>query len=98
MAAGDIGLNAMPATVECDATARRIGIAGSNVSLVNVGLEAVFLKFSDDGDLDRDGLQHDGEIRLGPDDSIPLPTGATFVRHQCAAGLTTKLWYMPGAA
>ncbi len=98
MAAADIDLNAMPATVECDATEHRVVILGSNVSLVNVGLEAVFLKFSDDGELARDGLQHDDEIRLGPDDSIPLPTGATFVRHQCAAGLETKLWYMPGAA
>ena len=98
MAAADVDLNAMPATVECESTEHRIVILGSNVSLVNVGLEAVFLKFSDDGDLDRDGLQHDGEIKLDPDDSVPLPSGATFVRHQCAAGQVTKLWYIPSAA
>ena len=98
MAAADLDLNAMPATVECDATEHRINIAGSNVSLVNIGLEPVYLKFSDDGDLDRDGLQHDGEIKLDPDDSIPVPSGATFVRHQCGAGTETKLWYMPSAA
>lgn len=98
MAAADITLNAMPATIECTDAEFKITINGSNVSLVNIGLQSVFLKFSNDGDLDRDGLQHDGEIELGPDDSIPLPTGATLVRHQCASGQATKMWYMPGAA
>ena len=98
MAAGNIDLHAMPSTVECTDAEFRITILGANVSLVNIGLQAVYLKFSDNGDLDRDGLQHDGEVKLDPDDSIPLPTGATFVRHQCASGQVTKMWYMPGAA
>ena len=98
MTAANITLNALPSTVECSDTEFRITVKGANCNLMNVGTEAVFLKFSDDGALDRDGDQHDGEIQLDPNDSIPLPSGATFVRHQCAAGKVTKMQYFPGAA
>ncbi len=97
MAAGDITLNDKIATVECDATARRISIESAGASLVNVGANPVFLSMIDGGDLSRDGLQHDGEIELAPNDSIPLPAEASFVRHQCAAAQTSKLWFIPRA-
>ena len=97
MAAGDITLNAKIATVECDSTARRITIASAGASLVNVGSNPVFLSMVDGGDLSRDGLQHDGEIELDPNDSVPLPAEASFVRHQCAATQTSKMWFIPRA-
>ena len=96
MAAGDIALNAMIATVECDEVARKITLDGAACSLVNIGVSPVYIT-KEVTALHRDGLQHDGEIELLPDDSIPLPADAAFVRHQCAAGLSTKLWYIPSA-
>lgn len=97
MAAADITLNAMFATVECDSTARRITIESAGASLVNVGSYSVFLTMVDGGDLSRDGLQHDGEIELAPNDSVPVPVEASFVRHQCLATQTSKLWFVPRA-
>jgi len=97
MAAGDIALNDKIATVECDDTARRITIASAGASLVNVGSNPVFLSMVDGGDLSRDGLQHDGEIELAPNDSVPIPAEASFIRHQCASSLTSKLWFIPRA-
>ena len=97
MAAADIILNDKVATVECDDTARKITINSAGASLVNVGSFPVFLSMVDGGDLARDGLQHDGEIELGPNDSIPVPAEASFIRHQCAATQTSKLWFIPRA-
>ena len=97
MAAANVDLNALPSTVECDATEHRIGLLGLSCSLVNVGLESVYLKFDEEGDIDADGLQHNGELQLGPNDTLPVAAGLTFVRHQCGAGKATKLWYVPSA-
>ena len=97
MVAGNITLNDKIATVECDDTARRITIESAGASLVNVGARPVFLSMVDGGDLARDGLQKDGEIELAPNDSVPLPAEASFVRHQCATGQTSKLWFIPRA-
>ena len=95
MAAANIDLNALPSTVECSATEFRINLLGPSCSLVNVGVEPIFLKFDASGDIARDGLQHDGEIQVAPNDSVPLAKSVTFVRHQCAAGKVSKLWYVP---
>lgn len=97
MAAADITLNDKIATVESDATARTITIESAGASLVNVGTEKVYISMNPDGDLGRDGLQRDGEIALDPNDSIPIPIEASFVRHQCADGTTSKLWFIPRA-
>jgi len=97
MAAADITLNSMIATVECDDTARRITIESAGASLVNIGSYPVFLSMVDGGDLARDGLQRDGEIELGPNDSVPIPAEAAFIRHQCTATQTSKLWFIPRA-
>ena len=95
MASADIALNANVATVECDDTVHRITLDGANCNLVNVGAQSIFLSMINDGALHRDGLQHDGEIQLDPNDSVPFPAEASFVRHQCAAGQVSKLWYVP---
>lgn len=97
MAAGDITVNDKLATIECDVTARKVKIESAGSSIVNVGTAKVFISMLDGEDLHRDGLQHDGEIQLDPNDSIPLPRDASFFRHQCATGQTTKLWYIPRA-
>lgn len=97
MAAADIALNDKIATVESDDTARRIDIGSAGASLVNVGSYPIFISMVDGGDLDRDGLQHDGEIQLDPNDSVPIPVEASFIRHQCAATQTSKLWFIPRA-
>jgi hypothetical protein len=99
MAAADITLGKKIATVECDDNVHKITIRGAGASLVNVGASPVFISMvaEEGGDLSRDGLQHDGEIELAANDSIPLPADASFVRHQCAVGRTSKLWYVPRA-
>ena len=97
MAAGDITVNAKWATIEADATARKITVDSAGGNLVNVGGQAVFLSMTNSGDLQRDGLQNDGEIQINPDDSIPIPAEASFIRYQCAAGQTTTLWFIPRA-
>ena len=97
MAVADISLNSLIATVECDDTVHKITIGSAGASLVNIGLLPVFLSMVDGGDLARDGNQRDGEIELGSNDSIPLPAEAAFIRHQCATGKTTKLWFIPRA-
>ncbi len=97
MAAGDITLNNKIATVECDDTARKITIESAGANIVNVGANPVFLSMVDGGDLARDGLQRDGEIELAPNDSIPVPVEAAFIRHQCAVAQTSKLWFIPRA-
>jgi hypothetical protein len=43
----------------------------------------------------RDGAQHDDEIWLDANDSIPIPAQASQIKNQCAAGTTTKLFYVP---
>jgi hypothetical protein len=40
-------------------------------------------------------LQHEGEVEVAAGDTIPIPQGAKFIEHQCGAGLTTKLWFVP---
>lgn len=97
MAAADITLNSNVATIECDATVHKITIESAGASIVNIGAESVFISMVDGGDLERDGLQHDGEIEMAPNDSVPIPVEAAFVRHQCAVGKTTKLWFIPRA-
>lgn len=97
MAAGDLTVNEKWATIEADATARKLTVESSGGSLVNVGGQAVFLSMNSSNDLQKDGLQIDGEIQINPDDSIPLPAETSFVRYQCAAGQSTKLWFIPRA-
>lgn len=97
MAVGDISLNNKIATVECDDAVHKIAIESAGANIVNVGANPVFLSMVDGEALHRDGLQHDGEIELAPNDSIPVPVEAAFMRHQCAAGQTTKLWFIPRA-
>lgn len=96
MAVGDITLNAKIATIECDDAVHKILIEGAGCNLVNVGTQSVFLGMTG-ATLARDGLQNDGEIKLDPNDSIPLPADASAVWHQCAATESTKLWYVPRA-
>ena len=96
MAADDITVNAKIATIECDATDHRITIDAAGGSLTNVGGSSVFLSMNNEGDdLNRDGLQHQGEVRLDPDDTIDLPADVLFIRNQCAAGQTSALWFVP---
>ncbi len=96
MAAADITVNAKIATIECDATSHKITIDAAGGSLTNVGGSSVFLSMNIEGtDLSRDGLQHDGEIRLDPNDTVAIPADALFVRNQCAAGQTSALWFIP---
>jgi len=97
MAVGDIVLNANVATVEVDATPHKITLDGAACSIVNVGDYPVYISQNSSGNLHRDGLQHNGEIELLPNDSIPLPADAKFIRHQCPDGVTSKLWYVPAA-
>lgn len=97
MAAADITLNDKIATVESDATARKITIESAGATLVNVGTEKVYISMNPDSALSRDGLQHDGEIEMAQNDSVPIPIEASFVRHQCPDGLTSKLWFIPRA-
>ena len=96
MAAADIVLNAKIATIECDDAVHNIKIEGAGCNLVNVGTQSVFLSMTG-AKLARDGLQNDGEIKLDPNDSIPLPADASDVWHQCAATESTKLWFVPRA-
>lgn len=95
MAAADMTVNAKIATIECEATPHKITIDSAGGSICNVGSYPVFVSQTTGGDLFRDGLQHDGEIELAPGDSISLPADARFFRHQCAAGQTSKLWFIP---
>jgi len=93
MAAGDITLNAAWATIECDTTVRRIITSGVGGSLTNIGITRVYLGIGLDA-LAKDDAQHDGEIYLDTNDSVPIPKNASPIIHQTAAG-TTKLWFIP---
>ena len=96
MAAADITVNNQWATIECDDVARLIVSKDARGSLTNYGDESVFLSMlGPAGSLNRDGIQRDGEIELVAGGAIPLPPNTTKVHFQCAAGLTTKLWYIP---
>lgn len=98
MAAGDITLDALWATIECDDTERVITLSGAGGSFVNVGPNPVYLSLNPaQVAIAADGLQHDGEIELSPSDSVPLPANPTMVRHKCGTALTTKLWFIPRA-
>jgi hypothetical protein len=99
MAAADITANAKIATIEVDDTEHTITVESAGGSLVNVGSNPVFISMNSkqDGALARDGLQHDGEIQLDPNDSIPLPAETSSLREQCAATKTSKLWWIPKA-
>lgn len=94
MAAADIAVNSKWATIECDATAHKIEVGGVGGSLTNIGDARVYLGMGIDS-LAKDDAQHDGEIWLDPNDSIPIPAQASPILHQCASGSTTKLWYIP---
>lgn len=93
MAAGDITLGKKFATIESETTEHRITLDGAAGFLVNVGGNNVYLSMNSE-DFAADGLQHDGEIELGPDDSIPLPNLTSFVRHKTVSG-TSVLWFIP---
>lgn len=97
MAVADITVNEKWATIECDDSPHRIVIDSTGASIVNVGAKSVFLSMLSGGDLERDGLQHNGEIQLDPNDSVPVPVDASFVRHQCLTAEITKLWFVPRA-
>jgi len=97
MAAADITVDGMWATIECSDSTFTITIRDSQASLANVGAESVFLSMEGAGAIPVDGLQHNGCIELGAGDSVPMPSGTPFVRHRCAAGKTSKLWYSPVA-
>ena len=94
MAAGDIAVNSNWATIESDDTLRKITCTGVGGSLVNFGTARIFLGMAVDS-LARDGLQHDGEIYLDGGDSIPVPAEAHIILHQCGAGSTSTLVYVP---
>jgi hypothetical protein len=96
MATGDIEVNEMIATIECDDSVHKITINGAGCNLVNVGTQSVFISQKSETLL-RTGEQENGEIKLDPNDSIPIPVDASAVWHQCAATETTKLWYVPRA-
>ena len=97
MATADIVVNSMWATIECDDMEHKIDVEGIGGALVNVGTQPVFLSMEGSGNLHRDGLQHDGEIKLETGDTVPLPAEGVKIRQQCAAGQTTLLWYCPKA-
>jgi len=94
MAAADITVNQKWATIECDDSVHRVTVAGVGGSLTNIGDARVYLGMGIDA-LARDDAQHDGEIWLDPNDSIPVPAQASPILHQCAASSSTKLWYIP---
>jgi hypothetical protein len=98
MAAGDITLDAMWATIECEATEHTITLNGAGGSFVNVGTNPVFISLNERGiPIAADGLQHGGEVELGANDTIPIPANPSQVRHKCGSGLTSKLWFIPRA-
>ena len=94
MAAGDLSVNAAWATIECDDTVHTLTVEGVGGSLTNIGAQRVYLAM-DKSTPARDGLQHADEVYLDASDSIPIPAQATIIKYQCAAGQTTKLWYIP---
>jgi len=98
MAAADITINNQIATIECDATVKKLIIEATSGSLANIGSDTVFLDEIDPngvGNLFRDNLQHIGEIPLAAGSSIPVKGGGAKYRRQCAAAKTTTLIWVP---
>lgn len=93
MAAADITLNAKWATIESDTDPHRINLNGVGGSITNIGATRVYLGIGVDS-LEKDDLQHDGEIYLDQNDSVPVPANSSPIIHATAAG-TTKLWFIP---
>ena len=94
MAAADITVNEKWATIEVDDTVHVVTVQGVGGSFTNIGSARVFLGMDKDA-LDRDGLQHNDEVYLDANDSIPISAQATLVKVQCAASASSKLWYIP---
>lgn len=95
MAAADISLDNMFATVESDDSVHLITISDSAVHLTNKGTKSIFLSMVGDPTIPVDGLQYDGIVELEPGDSIPLPSNTRKVQHTCKPGESSKMWYIP---
>lgn len=99
MPAGNITLKDKWATIECDDTEHTITLQGAGGYLVNIGSNPVFVSMNEKPTaVYADGAQHEGELELGPSDSVPLPANPALIRHICGAGLVTKLWFIPLAS
>ncbi len=99
MAANDITVGGVWATIEADSTKHEITITNANGVLINIGDQSVFLSMEHSGaSLLRDGAQRVGEIELAPGDSVALPGGTPFVENQCISAESSKLWWIPTIA
>jgi hypothetical protein len=96
MAAGNLIVDGMWATVESDSVAvYLLTIKDPVASLTNKGLKSVFLSMTGENTIPTTGVQVDGVIELEPGDSIPIPEGTPKIKHTCKAAESTKLWYIP---
>ncbi len=92
----DIIVNDQWATIICSDVKLEITLQDARGALTNYGSETVYLSMlKPAGALNRDGVQRNGEIELLSNSAMPIPPGTKRVQAQCAAGLTTKLWYVP---
>lgn len=95
MAAADMTVDGMWATVEAEETVHTLTIKDAVAAVTNIGSEDIFLSMTGEDTIPTDGLQHNGVIVLSANDSIHLINGTPAVKYRCAAGKTSKFWYSP---